>query len=374
MAEEVETSELEYALRYGDEVLFSKTNTYALKDFHNATNHAKLLLEVNRARALKKTMREETDLRIKHGYIPRTALEDTGADIPESELLVAFSCWKLKKNKVAIWSVKEYPHAVAAAAGRSRGAAARAAAPPARQLKAIAREVSREEWSRLIVKFSEAHNGRNPPPGHGVGDDDGLDDGDEAATKKRRRGAHPMPISRPWVHPALQACHPVSTPRCPRLRPACSAPLASMLTRVFAVHRFGRGLAKFINTMLGLADIETHYLRDAAPRVDSVDPQASMEAKVNEIKNERAKKAEAIHAAGEKEKARKVRPPRTCGAVPHARSAASCCIRRGRDPPAPPVLSHACDSLCSFGVHRSARRERPRRCERRRRGRGRRRR
>eukprot|EP00966_Prymnesium_polylepis_P153127 3537294-Prymnesium_polylepis.1 len=58
-----------YAMKYGDSVTAEKTNTYDLKGFQNATNHGRLVKEVEKARADLTKMESEKQLIEKWGMV-----------------------------------------------------------------------------------------------------------------------------------------------------------------------------------------------------------------------------------------------------------------------------------------------------------------
>ena len=72
-----------YALSYGDQVTFEKTNTYKLSDFTNATNHGKLVnKEVGKAKQFLIAEERDKGLRRSFAYIGREDLIDR-ADVIE---------------------------------------------------------------------------------------------------------------------------------------------------------------------------------------------------------------------------------------------------------------------------------------------------
>eukprot|EP00966_Prymnesium_polylepis_P328007 7383824-Prymnesium_polylepis.1 len=152
-----------YALKFGDSVTHETTNTYPVAGFKNATNHGKLVKEVEAARKELVKQNEEMKLLTKWGMVNKQSFDCGAAIIPEADSLIEFRCVKLGKKEVVVWSAKPYEH-VNTAAPRGHGRGAGAAPRVERVSKAIALKVSREIWVEMIQKYDGVHETTPNPP------------------------------------------------------------------------------------------------------------------------------------------------------------------------------------------------------------------
>jgi hypothetical protein len=87
-----------YAMKYGDAISAEKTNSYNLKEFANATNHGRLIKEVEKARELLIKSEKELELTSKWGMAHEEQLELGSAQVPEIEQHLDFRIAKLGKK------------------------------------------------------------------------------------------------------------------------------------------------------------------------------------------------------------------------------------------------------------------------------------
>lgn len=257
----------EYPIKFGDNIVPEKTNTYKLTDFKDATNHSRIGKEVTKAKEYLKKDAIEEKLMKQYGYSTRVALLEkvSNAVIPEGELRVAFRCArfpKTKKGKLILSSINAYKMTVAAGKGRGgRGSGGRGAGTTTHVRQPIEISVDREEFEAMINNFNAAHD-MNPPPRAQV---DGADDDND------------------WV------CEREGDTQ------------ADILKR--------EGLTNWARSMTMLEDLEMYALGSSAARADSTDPAAQLKAKLKEINKAKVDYAEKLHQKMEKEKEKKARPP-----------------------------------------------------------------
>lgn len=256
------------AAKYGDAIGWSKTNTYDIKNFSNATNQTRLHHEVGKARQTLIDDAAEEKLMKQRGYSPRQAIvasfeAEHGRkwDIPEE--LVEFRAHILKKKKIHVVSVKQYKFA-----STKKPAADKAREPQATVFEHIRACIDIAEWQRHIEVYTRAHT-VNPKGGADIpgctGDEDEEDwlprrDETEAQARKRE------------------------------------------------------GVLRWAKTMIGLNDIEVFNLTEGNPsRRDSTsaesDPKANVKAKQAEINKDKQERAEQVAEEANKRAAKKASPP-----------------------------------------------------------------
>ena len=239
-----------YAMKYGDAVSYEKTNTYDMKGFVNATNHGRLVKEVEKARELLIKFEKEAELTTKWGMVHKDQLELGSAQIPENEVYIDFRIAKLGKKECILWSTKLWPHARPAKGGgtKGKGKGGRGTVPPAAVSKAICIKTTREQWEDMIQRYDNCHSTSPNPPVFTDDDEEAAEaevEGENAATKRKRVG-----------------------------------------------------VTTWAKAMIALNDIEMHILMAIGEgRHNSQDPKANLHAKQEEIRKAQVEKAKAVAEA-----------------------------------------------------------------------------
>ena len=184
-----------YAMKYGDAVSYEKTNTYDIKGFVNATNHGRLIKEVEKARELLIKFNKEAELTTKWGMVHKDQLDLGSAQIPENEVYIDFRIAKLGKKECILLSTKLWPHARPAKGGgrgtNGKGKGGRGTAPPAAVSKAICIKATREQWEAMIARYDSCHSMSPNPPVFADDEEEAAQaevEGENAATKRKRAG------------------------------------------------------------------------------------------------------------------------------------------------------------------------------------------